>query len=52
MTKSTGKDETIVTAGIISNVRVLKSKKGDFYAQSTLEDMSGLDRHDRLPRGV
>jgi len=41
MTKSTAKDETIVTAGIISNVRVLKSKKGDFYAQSTLEDMSG-----------
>jgi len=41
MTKSTGKDETIVTAGIISNVRVLKSKRGDFYAQSTLEDMSG-----------
>ncbi|HKU25828.1 MAG TPA: DNA polymerase III subunit alpha, partial [Candidatus Sulfotelmatobacter sp.] len=41
MTKSTGKDETITTAGIISNVRVLKSKKGDFYAQGTLEDMSG-----------
>jgi len=41
MTKSTGKDETLVTAGIISNVRVLKSKKGDFYAQATLEDMSG-----------
>src|SRR5436853_3686488 len=41
MTKSTGKDETIVTAGIIGNVRVQKSKKGDFYAQSTLEDMSG-----------
>ena len=41
MTKSTGKDETIPTAGIISNVRVLKSKKGDFYAQGTLEDMSG-----------
>jgi len=41
MTKSTGKDETIITAGIISNVRVQKSKKGDFYAQSTLEDMSG-----------
>jgi DNA polymerase-3 subunit alpha len=41
MTKSTGKDETIVTAGIISNVRVLKSKKGDFYAQAQLEDMSG-----------
>src|SRR5271165_6938498 len=41
MTKSTGKDETIVTAGIIGNVRVLKSKKGDYYAQATLEDMSG-----------
>ena len=41
MTKSTGKDETIVTAGIITNVRVLKSKRGDFYAQATLEDMSG-----------
>ena len=41
MTKSTGKDETIATAGIIGNVRVLKSKRGDFYAQSTLEDMSG-----------
>jgi len=41
MTKSTGKDETIPTAGIIGNVRVLKSKKGDFYAQATLEDMSG-----------
>ena len=41
MTKSTGKDETIATAGIIANVRVLKSKRGDFYAQATLEDMSG-----------
>ena len=41
MTKSTGKDETIVTAGIIGNVRVLKSKRGDFYAQASLEDMSG-----------
>jgi DNA polymerase-3 subunit alpha len=41
MTKSTGKEETIVTAGIIGNVRVLKSKRGDFYAQATLEDMSG-----------
>jgi DNA polymerase-3 subunit alpha len=41
MTKSTGKDETIATAGIIGNVRVLKSKRGDFYAQATLEDMSG-----------
>src|SRR5579862_1958290 len=41
MTKSTGKDETITTAGIISNLRVLKSKRGDFYAQAALEDMSG-----------
>jgi DNA polymerase III subunit alpha len=41
MTNSTGKDETITTAGMIANVRVLKSKRGDFYAQATLEDMSG-----------
>ena len=41
MKGSTGKDETIATAGIISNVRVLKSKRGDFYAQATLEDMLG-----------
>ena len=38
---STGKDESITTAGIVTNVRVLKSKKGDFYAQGTLEDMEG-----------
>ncbi len=38
---STGKDETICTAGIITGVRVLKSKRGDFYAQGTLEDMAG-----------
>ncbi|HTC57457.1 MAG TPA: DNA polymerase III subunit alpha, partial [Candidatus Sulfotelmatobacter sp.] len=41
LTKSTGKDETIATAGIIGNVRVLRSKRGEFYAQATLEDMSG-----------
>jgi DNA polymerase-3 subunit alpha len=41
MTKSTAKEETIATAGIICNLRVLKSKRGDFYAQATLEDMSG-----------
>jgi DNA polymerase-3 subunit alpha len=41
MKASTGKDETITTAGIISNVRVLKSKRGEFYAQATLEDTSG-----------
>jgi DNA polymerase-3 subunit alpha len=40
MTQSTGKDE-MHTAGIISNLRVLKSKKGDFYAQAVLEDMLG-----------
>jgi DNA polymerase III subunit alpha len=41
MDRSTGKDETITTAGIITNVRVLKSKRGDFYAQAALEDMAG-----------
>ena len=41
MKNSTGKDETIVTAGLITNLRVLKSKRGDFYAQAMLEDMSG-----------
>jgi len=38
---STGKDETICTAGIVTNIRVLKSKKGDMYAQGALEDMVG-----------
>jgi DNA polymerase III subunit alpha len=41
MTRSTGKDESITTAGIITNLRVVKSKKGDFYAQGALEDMEG-----------
>jgi len=41
MKSSTGKDENITTAGIITNLRVLKSKKGDFYAQAALEDMEG-----------
>jgi len=41
MKNSTGKDETVTTAGMITNVRVLKSKRGDFYAQASLEDMSG-----------
>ncbi len=39
--KSTGKDENITTAGIITSLRVLKSKRGDFYAQGALEDMAG-----------
>jgi DNA polymerase III subunit alpha len=41
MKSSTGKDENITTAGMITNVRVLKSKRGDFYAQGALEDMTG-----------
>jgi DNA polymerase-3 subunit alpha len=41
LTKSTGKDENITTAGMIANIRVVKSKKGDFYAQGSLEDMEG-----------
>jgi DNA polymerase-3 subunit alpha len=41
MKSSTGKDESITTAGLITNVRVLKSKRGEFYAQGTLEDMTG-----------
>jgi DNA polymerase-3 subunit alpha len=41
MKSSTGKDESITTAGLITNVRVLKSKRGDFYAQGTLEDLAG-----------
>jgi DNA polymerase III subunit alpha len=41
MKSSTGKDESLSTAGMITNLRVLKSKKGDFYAQAALEDISG-----------
>jgi len=37
---TTGKDE-IFAGGVIANLRVLKSKKGDYYAQATFEDMSG-----------
>jgi DNA polymerase-3 subunit alpha len=40
MKQGTGKDE-IATAGIITGVRVVKSRKGDLYAQAVLEDMSG-----------
>jgi DNA polymerase III subunit alpha len=38
---STGKEESLAAAGIITNLRVLKSKKGEFYAQASLEDLSG-----------
>ena len=41
MTASTGKDEVITTAGVITSLRVAKSKKGEFYAQAALEDMFG-----------
>src|SRR5438034_7087031 len=44
MKSSTGKDESITTAGISTNVRVLKSKRGEFYAQGMLEDMAGSIR--------
>src|ERR1051326_2087658 len=41
MTTSLGRDEVITTAGMLTNVRVLKSRKGDLYAQAVLEDMTG-----------
>jgi len=41
MRTSTAKEEVITTAGIMTGVRVLKSKRGDFYAQAALEDMTG-----------
>jgi DNA polymerase-3 subunit alpha len=41
MRNSTAKDDVITTAGMITGVRVLKSKRGDFYAQAALEDMTG-----------
>src|SRR5712671_2652259 len=40
MKQGTGKDE-IYTAGMITNIRVQKSKKGDLYANGVLEDMAG-----------
>jgi len=41
MKQGTGKDADIYTGGILANIRVLKSKKGDLYAQGTLEDTTG-----------
>ncbi|HZQ69893.1 MAG TPA: DNA polymerase III subunit alpha [Terriglobales bacterium] len=41
MKSSTAKDENLTTAGIITGLRIAKSKKGDFYAQGALEDMEG-----------
>src|SRR2546430_8671351 len=40
-TPSTGKADRLCAAGIITNLRVLKSKKGDFYAQAALEALTG-----------
>ncbi len=40
MKSSTGKDE-IYSGGILGSLRVLKSRKGELYAQATLEDMLG-----------
>jgi DNA polymerase III subunit alpha len=37
---STGRDEILI-GGMLGNIRVAKSKKGDLYAQGQLEDMSG-----------
>jgi DNA polymerase-3 subunit alpha len=37
---STGRDEVLI-GGILKNIRVAKSKKGDLYAQGQLEDMNG-----------
>ncbi len=41
MKKSTNKDENITTAGLISGLRVAKSRRGELWAQAALEDMSG-----------
>jgi DNA polymerase-3 subunit alpha len=41
MKKSTGKDENITTAGLISGLRVAKSRRGELWAQAALEDMWG-----------
>ena len=42
MKRSTGKDENITTAGVITGLRVAKSKRsGELWAQASLEDMSG-----------
>ena len=40
MKQGTGKDE-IKAAGMLTGVKVLKSKKGEMYAQAALEDMAG-----------
>lgn len=41
MTTGTGRDEFVNTAGVITGVRPMKSRKGDLYAQAKMEDMTG-----------
>ncbi|MGA2966427.1 MAG: DNA polymerase III subunit alpha, partial [Terriglobales bacterium] len=41
MKRSTAKDENIAAAGLISGLRVAKSRKGDLWAQAALEDRFG-----------
>ena len=41
MKQSTGRDESICTGGVITSHKIAKSKRGDLYAQGTLEDMTG-----------
>ena len=41
MKQSTGRDESISTGGVITSHKIAKSKKGDLYAQGSLEDMTG-----------
>ncbi|HXZ81883.1 MAG TPA: DNA polymerase III subunit alpha [Terriglobales bacterium] len=41
MKSSMNKDETAFVGGVITGHRILKSKRGELYAQGTLEDMGG-----------
>jgi DNA polymerase-3 subunit alpha len=41
MKQSTAKDEALCIGGVVTGIRVMKSKKGDLYAQGRLEDMHG-----------
>ena len=41
MQSSTGKDENLTTAGMLANLKVQKSKRGEFWAQGQLEDLAG-----------
>ena len=41
MKRSTGKGEELLFAGVLSGLKVQKSKKGDLYARGYLQDMTG-----------